>query len=98
MVFVYGIEKNNQLCLDVIGLQKPFYSLVGNNKLVFASEMKAIFPFLNSIKPNEKINFFLQKLFDYESMEDCVISGIKTHRVIMLYKNENFILKDGGTR
>jgi hypothetical protein len=39
--------------------------------------MKGIYPFLNSVQPNENVNIYLQKLFDYESSEYCVIKGIK---------------------
>jgi len=62
---------------DRFGKKPLFYSLIGGEKLVFASEMKGIYPFLNSVKPNGNINIHLQKLFDYESTENCVISGIK---------------------
>jgi asparagine synthase (glutamine-hydrolysing) len=57
--------------------KKPFFYHLLNNKLVFASEMKGIYPFLNSIEPNDNINIYLQKLFDYESSEYCVIKGIR---------------------
>ena len=62
---------------DRFGKKPLFYHLLNNNKLVFASEMKGIYPFLDSIEPNENINIYLQKLFDYESSENCVIKGIK---------------------
>lgn len=62
---------------DRFGKKPLFYSFIENNKLVFASEMKGIYPFLNSIQPSEKINTYLQKTFGYESSEDCVIAGIK---------------------
>ena len=77
---------------DRFGKKPLFYSLIGNNKLVFASEMKGIYPFLNSIQPNEKINIYLQKSFCYESSEDCVIAGIKRLRPghYAIYKNGKF--------
>ena len=62
---------------DRFGKKPLFYHLLNKNRLVFASEMKGIYPFLNSIEPNENINLYLQKLFDYESSENCVIKGIK---------------------
>lgn len=62
---------------DRFGKKPFFYSVLSSGTLVFASEMKAIYPFLNSIEPSEKVNFFLQNLFDYESSEDCVVKGIK---------------------
>ena len=70
-------EKKALFGRDRFGKKPFFYSLIGNNKLVFASEMKGIYPFLDSVQLNEKINIYLQKLFDYESSEECVIAGIK---------------------
>lgn len=70
-------EKSALFGRDRFGKKPFFYSLLDNEKLVFASEMKAIYPFLNSIKLNKNINIYLQKLFDYESSEECVVSGIK---------------------
>jgi len=61
---------------DRFGKKPLFYSELGSGKLVFASEMKAIYPFLTSIEPSEKASLYLQHLFDYESTEDCVIKGI----------------------
>ena len=62
---------------DRFGKKPLYYSLIGNNKLVFASEMKGIFPFLDSVQPNEKINTYLQLPQNYENSEECVIAGIK---------------------
>lgn len=62
---------------DRFGKKPLFYSELGSGKFVFASEMKAILPFLHSVEPSEKVNLHLQHLFDYESTEDCVVKGIK---------------------
>lgn len=62
---------------DRFGKKPLFYSELSLGRLVFASEMKAIYPFLDSVEPSEKVNFFLQNLFDYESGENCVVKGIK---------------------
>ena len=62
---------------DRFGKKPLFYHLLSNSRLVFSSEMKGIYPFLSSIQPSENINIYLQKLFDYESSETCVIKGIK---------------------
>tara|TARA_Y200000002_G_scaffold379883_1_gene390135 strand:- start:16932 stop:18818 length:1887 start_codon:yes stop_codon:yes gene_type:complete len=70
-------EKTALFGRDRFGKKPLFYSLIGTDKLVFASEMKGIYPFLNKIEPSDKINIYLQKLFDYESSEDCIIAGIK---------------------
>ncbi len=77
---------------DRFGKKPLFYHLLSKNRLVFASEMKGIYPFLNSIQPNENINIYFQKIFDYESSENCLIAGIKRlppgHYAI--YKNGKF--------
>ena len=77
---------------DRFGKKPFFYSMIGNSKLVFASEMKAIYPFLDSIQPSEKINIFLQKTFDYENSEDCVVRGIKRLQAghYAIYQNGKF--------
>ena len=62
---------------DRFGKKPLFYQLLDKNRLVFASEMKGIYPFLSKIRPSEEINIHLQMLFDYESSENCVIAGIK---------------------
>ena len=62
---------------DRFGKKPLFYHLPKTDNLVFASEMKGIYPFLNSIEPAEDINIYIQKLFDYESSENCVIKGVK---------------------
>ncbi len=61
---------------DRFGKKPLFYSLDGNGRFVFASEMKGIYPYLSSVQPSEKINLHIQRLFDYESSESCVIKGI----------------------
>lgn len=70
-------EKTALFGRDRFGKKPLYYHTLSRNRLVFASEMKGIYPFLNTVKPNEDINIYLQKLFDYESSEYCVISGIK---------------------
>ena len=69
-------EKKALFGRDRFGKKPLFYSLIDNEKLVFASEMKAIYPFLNSLKPNDNINLYFQRLFDYETSKNCVIAGI----------------------
>ena len=85
-------EKTALFGRDRFGKKPLFYSLIGNNKLVFASEMKGIYPFLNSIQPSEKINIYFQKSFYYESSEDCVIAGIKRLKAghFAIYKDGKF--------
>jgi asparagine synthase (glutamine-hydrolysing) len=65
------------LSRDRFGKKPLFYAELQNRQIVFASEMKGIFPFLKKVQPSEKINEQLLFLFDYEHTEDCVIEGIK---------------------
>ena len=62
---------------DRFGKKPLFYSIIDSKNLVFASEMKAIQPFLQSVEFSESIDFNLRYLFDYESSEETVLRGIK---------------------
>lgn len=64
------------LSRDRFGKKPLFYALVGS-KFIFASEMKAIFPFLPEVKPAEDFRWMAQNIFLYENTEKCLISGIK---------------------
>ena len=46
------------LCRDRFGVKPLYYHFQNNKNLIFASEMKAITPFLNEIKTNPDINEF----------------------------------------
>jgi asparagine synthase (glutamine-hydrolysing) len=85
-------EKTALFGRDRFGKKPLFYHLLSKNRLAFASEMKGIYPFLNSIQPTENINVYLQKLFDYESSENSVIAGIKRlpPGYYAIYKNGKF--------
>lgn len=62
---------------DRFGKKPFFYTFLENNKLIFASEMKAIYPFMNSLDFSDRIDEHLRYLFDYESTENCVFKKIK---------------------
>ncbi len=62
---------------DRFGVKPLYYSSFNDNSLIFASEMKAITPFLNEISPSEYLEKNLNKVFDYEYTNYCVIRGIK---------------------
>jgi asparagine synthase (glutamine-hydrolysing) len=62
---------------DRFGKKPLFYSELGSGQLVFASEMKAIYPFLSSVEPSDRVSLHLQHIFDFESTEECTVKGIK---------------------
>lgn len=82
-------EKQLFLSRDRFGKKPLFYSFV-NNKFIFASEMKAIFPFLKEIKPSKEFKWITQNIFSYENTELCLIEGIKR-----LPAGHNAFFKDG---
>ena len=70
-------EKTLFLSRDRIGKKPLFYTTL-NNRFVFASEMKALYPLL----PSMNINYTLvekakKNVFCYESTDECLIKGIK---------------------
>lgn len=70
--------------------QKPlFYSHV-KEKFIFASEMKAIFPFLNQLEVSDDFNWMKKNIFNYEATDKCLIKGIQRFPA-----GHNGILKNG---
>ena len=61
---------------DRFGKKPFFYSIIGN-RFVFASEMKAILPYLNRIEYSKRINYMFEHICDYEATDECVFEGIK---------------------
>lgn len=62
---------------DRFGKKPLFYTWVRTGQLIFASEMKAIYPYLATVQPSKNISKHFQYLFDYESSEECAVEGIK---------------------
>ena len=62
---------------DRFGVKPLYYSIFNDNSLIFASEMKAITPFLDEVSPSEEIDEHLKNVFDYEYTNSCVIKHIK---------------------
>ncbi len=69
-------EKKLFLSRDRFGKKPLFYARIGD-RFVFASEMKAIFPFLPRIEPCKDFKWMSQHVFAYENTEKCLIEGIK---------------------
>jgi asparagine synthase (glutamine-hydrolysing) len=70
-------EKSALFGRDRFGKKPLFYTLLPAGGIAFASEMKALYPLLATLRPSKKINEHLSFLFDYEHTEDCVVDGVK---------------------
>jgi asparagine synthase (glutamine-hydrolysing) len=78
-------EEQLFLSRDRFGVKPLFYArkahlaetTVAKSSFVFASEMKAITPFLKSITPNTKLVLDLDNIFYYESTKECLIKEIE---------------------
>jgi asparagine synthase (glutamine-hydrolysing) len=62
---------------DRFGKKPLFHTRLSGGALVFASEMKALYPFLSSLQPSRRIEEHFSKPFDYEHTDECVVEGIK---------------------
>ena len=76
--FAIWDNHNKELFLsrDRFGKKPLFYSDI-NEKFIFASEMKAIYPFLNKVDASKDFQWMKKNVFLYESTEKCLIDGIK---------------------
>ena len=57
--------------------QKPLFYAQISGKFVFASEMKAIFPFMERLEISEDFHWMKKNIFFYEATDKCLIKGIK---------------------
>ena len=64
------------LARDRFGKKPLFYAFVGD-RFIFASEMKAIFPFLPALSPSSDFHWMAKNIFLYEQTEKCLVEGIK---------------------
>ncbi|MCK4823872.1 asparagine synthetase B, partial [bacterium] len=69
-------EKSLFLSRDRFGKKPLFYAYLPSG-FAFASEMKALFSLLDEVRPNVELVKNTQKIFQYETTEECVIRGIK---------------------
>ena len=63
------------LARDRFGQKPLFYAWVGN-RFVFASEMKAICPFLSNVEHSRHFDWMREHIHEYESTDACLIEGI----------------------
>lgn len=83
-------KKELFLSKDRFGKKPLFYAEI-NGKFIFASEMKAIYPFLGQVRPSKDFNWMKNNIFAYESTEKCLVDGIKRFPLGSngVYKNGN---------
>ncbi|MCX6782232.1 MAG: asparagine synthase (glutamine-hydrolyzing) [Candidatus Magasanikbacteria bacterium] len=79
---------------DRFGKKPLFYAYINGN-FVFASEMKAITPLLDTVEPNYEILNNNARIFYYESTDACLIKNIKRFPAghCAIYKNGNLEIK-----
>lgn len=63
------------LSRDRFGKKPLFYAFAGG-KFIFASEMKALLPFLPEVRPSSEFKWMAQTIF-YETTDRCLVEGIK---------------------
>jgi len=63
------------LSRDRFGKKPLFYSFLPSG-FAFASEMKAIVPLLDNVRPNVELVKNTKRIFHYEATDECVIQGI----------------------
>jgi asparagine synthase (glutamine-hydrolysing) len=70
------VERRLFLCRDRFGV-KPLYYTFANGRFAFASEMKALIPFLPELRVADNFDYLKANLFAYEATDQCLIAGIK---------------------
>jgi asparagine synthase (glutamine-hydrolysing) len=70
------VEHRLFLSRDRFGV-KPLYYTFANGRFAFASEMKALIPFLPELRVADNFDYLKANLFAYEATDQCLIAGIK---------------------
>ena len=70
-----NFKKELFLSRDRFGKKPLFYSEI-KGKFIFASEMKAIFPFLERIEISEDFHWMKRNIFLYETTSKCLVKKI----------------------
>jgi len=68
------------LARDRFGKKPLFYMNLEDGGFAFGSEMKALYPLMDRITPDQDYRHFCDHPFQYEGTEHCLIQGIKRLR------------------
>lgn len=71
-----SLTKKLFLSRDRFG-KKPLFYARHKGGFAFASEMKALFPLLDEVKPNLPLVKAMHRLYTYEVTDECIIEGIQ---------------------
>lgn len=69
-------KKELFLSRDRYGKKPLFYAQI-EGKFIFASEMKAIYPFIKNLEISEDFHWMKNNIFRYETTDKCLVKGIK---------------------
>lgn len=56
--------------------KKPLYYMMMDGGFAFASEMKGLYPLLESVEPSPDFEILLKNSFEYEYTDKCVVKGL----------------------
>ena len=70
-----SIEKRLFLSRDRMG-EKPLYYFHNGRQFVFASEQKALLPYLENVRPSSRFEALCKNSYSYESTDESVFEGI----------------------
>ena len=72
-----SVDKILFISRDRFGKKPLFYTEISDGGFIFASEMKALFPFLDKVSPNKALVMDNARIFHYESTRECLVEGIQ---------------------
>ena len=77
--FLLWDSKNKSLfcARDRFGKKPLYFTVTSRNEIIFASEMKALFPYIPRIKLSKRLPHYFRNPFDYEYSSNNVFSGVE---------------------